>query len=185
MKLNVFHGTAMGLPDDIDDIQDEIIFDNLSTGYNDDNVLYFSENDDVAKTFSRYAMSKVDDGLQILLKGTLELDDEKVFNEHIVSGSVDFEGVEYDFPSDREELYRALSSSGYQAMIIENNYPESGFNANDIAIFDESLYETKSVSIMIDNKWSMDIDSEEKLESILERIILNKEMKLSDPSIDI
>jgi hypothetical protein len=146
----------------------------LETGYSDLNTIWFSESDDVAKHFAENQVKySVNDGIAILIELELELDDNKVMYHDNYTPLIEINGSEYDPASDREELYEALQDAGYEAYITENNYPQHGANANDIAVFDEGLYRTESVRVFHNGKWSAPIKDEEMLIKVLEKSFFN------------
>ena len=173
--MKVFHGTAIHKPERREEVEEEIIFDNLETGYSDLNTIWFSENDDVAKHFAeQQAKYSHTESIAILVELELELDEDKVMYHDNYDPIVEIDEAEYHSVADREELYEALQNAGYEAYITENNYPQHGDNANDIAVFDEGLYKTESVRVFHNGKWSAPIKDEETLVKVLEKAFFNK-----------
>lgn len=180
MKLKVFHGTAINKPDDLEELPENIIFENLETGYSDLNTVWFSQNKGVSEHFSKSAMGKVEDGIQIILEGELTLDDDKVYTLEPGARIVTLNDCDYDIWQERDELYEALQDSGYEAFIIENNYPTEGLNADDIAVFDESCFEVKSAQIKTDDKWSLSMSEYDQLESVLAKAFFGDNVSLDE-----
>lgn len=173
MKINVFHGTSIEKPDSIDEIEDVIIFDNLETGYSDYNAIWFTENKDTAKTFSSYALNKMNEGVQTLLTLELNVEDEKVLRLESNERYCTLDDYEYNVREEREEFYDALQRNGYEILIIEGNYPE-GPNANDITVFNESLYNVLHAQILTENGWSHPIKEADLMENVLSKVFFDQ-----------
>lgn len=177
--MRVFHGTAIQKPESIDDLDEVIIFDNLDLGYSDLNTIWFSESDEVGKHFSKsVARNSVENGIPVLIELELNLDKERVMYFDKSNPYVEIDGSEYHVSKDREELYEILQREGYQAFIIEDNYPHP--NGNDIAVFDDSCFSAVSIRVFHNDMWSGPIKDEELLEKVLSKIFFSSNEKNHD-----
>lgn len=147
-RIEAYHGTFW-LPGE-DEIDENVFFD-PDAGYNDFGVVYFSNNVEVARWFSRYNLSHDDqesNALQVVLKGTLSLS--SVFRKQSYEFKdhpyLDFDGDESIHIHDRETLYDRLRNDAVSALILAGEY-ENG-NGDDIAVLESGVFNCEAVSLM-------------------------------------
>lgn len=155
----VYHGSAWEKPLLFDDkfIDNNLIFNNLSTEKNELNVFFVSESEDVCEFFSDIKV-EYDNNLFMQMMLEIKMSATKVFEQTFeFDKEIEYKDKSYHYDNnfDRKELYAELKKDGYQAMIVNNDYKTiNGMDGNDIAIIDESCVRSERVKLKINDTWT-------------------------------
>jgi len=169
IEINGYHGTVWErplIPNDIG-FRQNAIFHQLATAASDLESVFFSDHEPVAEFFSELRQSDEENELRAVLRGRVCLD-----NVHQVrvgaSGQAKFEDQTYQIPEERLAFYQHVRESGFDGVMMLDDYQSRLGSGHDIALFSDSVFTVEAVRLFIGDRWTPWLD-QEKAVSLFKR----------------
>lgn len=159
-----YHGTIWERPliPNEEGFLQSAIFNQLAITASKLESVFFCDHEPVAEFFSGLRHIDEENELRVVLRGRLKADN--LYQVRVgATGHVKFEGRNYLIPDNRLSFYRHARESGFDGVMMLDDYRSQLGSGHDIAMLNEDSFEIDAVRLLIDDRWTPWLDHEKAM----------------------